>query len=813
MSAGRSCGCRLPFGTKPSIGFALKQGFHNFWNLRSTPPLCRGGAVCRAGHPFCGAVGGWFPAFLLLLLLAALAPFPAAASLEERYDLDEETPWHVTADAIAFDDINEQYVATGDVLIESGSVSLKADYVRLDHQVMKAYAEGNVELAAANGDTLRGSRMEMDLVEQIGFVENGAIFLKENNFHITGKRIEKTGEDTYTADEATVTSCDGDNPDWQIKGKKVNVTMGGYGYVHHASLWTRKLPIFYSPLVVFPAKRKRQTGFLTPEIGSSDRLGLTYIQPFFWAISDNQDATFYAQYMEERGIKLGAEYRYILSEKTKGAVMADGFRDREVDDGVGDHTDKWGYDDDTALRENEGRYWFRMKHDQELPFGFNGKLDLDVVSDQDYLDDFEDSYMGFEQTNKFFTDEFGRGLDEVDDPVRTNRLNISRYWTRFSLNVEARWYDDVIRRQTDAYETTQQRLPYVGFAAVKQQVMDTPFFFDLESSYNYFYSEDGTRGHRTDIHPRLYYPIVVGQYFTFEPSVGYHATNWWVTEFEDIPSENWKDESEFRGIYDLKLDLSSELYSIYDFGGSELSAVKHTVRPQLVYDYIPYQNQTRYAAALLNEVPATNRITASLTNILTAKHRSESVLADDAGSDGSAAEFLYDQIGWLKLEQSYDFNEASENDPRRYRNGIDRQPFSPLSAELLLNPWRYVSINADASWNFYDSGFETRNIGMSLSDKRGDRLFVEHRYENDLGSLYRSSSESIYADVLIKIIERLSVFADYERNIHESQHIRTTVGFLFTEQCWSFDFRVVDEPDDLKVKFLVNLYGLGGIGN
>ncbi len=109
---------------------------------------------------------------------------------------------------------------------------------------------------------------------------------------------------------------------------------------------------------------------MAPQFGYSDRKGTEYIQPFYWAINQSSDATFYVDYMADRGEKLGLEYRYVLDESSKGTLMYDFLNDRKVDDGSLDSSDKWGYEDDDVLRPNSDRYWFRMKHDQALPFVF-----------------------------------------------------------------------------------------------------------------------------------------------------------------------------------------------------------------------------------------------------------------------------------------------------------------------------------------------------------------------------------------------------------------------------------------------------------
>ncbi len=65
------------------------------------------------------------------------------------------------------------------------------------------------------------------------------------------------------------------------------------------------------PYLIFPAKTTRQTGFLFPRFAySRDKNGLDVEIPFYWAVSDSADATFFQRYMEKRGFKEGVEFRY-----------------------------------------------------------------------------------------------------------------------------------------------------------------------------------------------------------------------------------------------------------------------------------------------------------------------------------------------------------------------------------------------------------------------------------------------------------------------------------------------------------------------
>ena len=224
-------------------------------------------------------------------------------------------------------------------------------------------------------------------------------------------------------------------------------------------------------------------------------------------------------------------------------------------------------------------------------------LDMDIVSDQDYLTEFKRGHTGFRETRSYYNNVFGRDLDDYNDQVRLNRFNINRSWSRYNLNAEVRWYDDVIARTQDQPDTTVQRLPFVQFKGSKQAAGKTPFLFDLDSGYTHFYREATTtsngvtQDHRLDVHPRAYLPLNLGHFLSIEPSLGLRETIWSVQAYETTVPESNEGEFQHREMYDIGVDFSSEIYRIFNTGQNRL---KHTLNPRINYDYIPEYDQTAY---------------------------------------------------------------------------------------------------------------------------------------------------------------------------------------------------------------------------
>jgi LPS-assembly protein len=748
-----------------------------------------------------------FTGCMLLACIAGPQPLPAQIfKLESDKVLkgDSQLPWELHADEVTYDQQLDQYVARGSVQIFKGDTLLTADFIQYDHKTQRAFARGNVVLTVGQ-DILSGSNMEIDLENQRGFIENAYLFLKENNFHISAERIEKTGKETYQIDNATLTTCDGPKPSWRISARKAKIKADGAGTAKHAVLRARNVPLLYTPFFYYPARKDRQSGFLMPEFGESQRQGYQYNQPFFWAISESSDATFYAHYMSNRGIKPGAEFRYYLSERSKGTLMLDGLHDDKTDDG-GNSSNDYGFRDagEQVLRTNDNRYWFRMSHHQPVPFGFSAELDLDIVSDQDYLREFQEGHMGYNDTNDYFRKAFHRQLDDYNDPIRTNRLNLNRLWPQFSLNFEPRWHDDT-RRDINTSNTLQQ-LPLLSFDGAKQKIMTSPLYFDLASQYNYFWRDSGSRGQRLDLQPRLYLPFRVQKYLTIEPSAGYRQTLYRLDKnnFEDQPdADRWS----HRELFDTRLDLFSEIEKVYNFDGQLFEKIKHRIRPQITHDVI-YNSRQRDLPRFdtIDRIDETNNITYTLINTLTSKSKKAAAeqlsprLPIQRGAPRqSKADFLYNDLLRLEVTNSYDFEKS-------------RRPFAPIFARLDVFPGKYLWIDADARYSVYDTKFLAHNVQASLWDNRGDELYVDYRYEQKSKETeVDEDTQSIYGKMKVQLIDSLSINADNQYNFETRQRIKTGAGFTYTSQCWSFDFKYTNEPNDWTVNFKIELIGLGEI--
>jgi LPS-assembly protein len=767
----------------------------------------------------------------IIFFLFISPPYTFAQGLKELLeDQSDDLPWSISADSMSYDRKASLYVGKGHVVIERGATRLTAANVMFDPDDMIAQAEGDVFLTTGK-DQLIGQRMKLDLKTETGTLYQGSVFISEGHFYIRGDKIEKTGDESYSAKKATVTTCDGEHPDWKLTARKLNITLEGYGMATHAALWAKSIPLLYSPFFAFPVKIKRQTGLLAPRMGTSMRKGLNYEQPFFWAINDQSDMTVNYNYMEQRGHQFGLEYRYLLSPDAKGIMMFDWLDDAKVDDGFGDNSDRWGFTDDTSVtdhfRPNNERYWLRMKHDQPLFAGYTAKLDLDVVSDQDYLPEFKKTNTGFLSSQEAYQNFFGRDFDDYTDTTRKNTLNISKTWTHYNLNAGTRWTDDVVNRNDENRDdSTVQYLPSIDFNSSKHRLGKTPLNLALNSQYTYLYRQDSigirttTGSHRMDLYPRIYLPFSLGNYLNIEPSFGARETAWLPINDDDPDAK--KNETLNRELWDARLDISNAFYRIFRPKIGTIDRIKHDIKPKITYQYLPRMNQDDYPHFdTVDRIPSKNSITYSLTNTLTYRKQAPLPVKDNTPKNPTVAP-IYHQFARIYLEQSYDLSDGKDpykclqynEDSDINEEYCDDYPFSELYGRLEVTPQQFLSLDADAKWSVYDGQFKTGNLALNIWNQRQDRLKLEYRFaeQTTQPNAKDNTKESFYTNAILRLTNQLSLFGLWERDLYTDTELEYGGGFIYASQCWSIEAAHTVESNDHRYFLTIELYGLGKFG-
>ena len=495
-----------------------------------------------------------------------------AWSQQVEITIEGDPPWRISADRIeAFGD-KDVYLAEGSVKLVRGSETIKADRARFHAGTKSAEISGYVRVVTREFQ-LVCSRMVMNLDRNVGKIYQGTAFFPQNHYYISGDEIERTGPDTFLVIKGRATSCDGPDPSWTLTGRNLTVERDGYATAEDVTFSTKYAPLFFLPWLKVPVKTDRQSGFLMPFLSDSTSLGAIYTQPYFWALDDSHDATFYMTIMSLRGIQPALEYRYD-DWVGKGMYQAEYLHDWDAP--------TIEYDNYKSPTKIKDRYWIRGMSDLDLDQGYSVKLDVDLVSDPEYIEDFKRGYTGYLASQDEYLSEFGRGQNESLDPMRKSVLQGTKTVNNQSLRAALEYTDNL---KSPYNLETIQRLPQVDYSIFGQEITRTPFYFDNEAQYTYFTRQtnretvEKSQGHRLDVHPTIYWPLRFSRFLEIEPSVGVRGTIYYPHGMDKIEGERDRNNRvNSRAIYDAKIQASSTLARVYDLPWKSIPKVKHTIQ-------------------------------------------------------------------------------------------------------------------------------------------------------------------------------------------------------------------------------------------
>jgi len=169
-------------------------------------------------------------------------------------------------------------------------------------------------------DTIYLTSGFFNLKETTYLAENTEIYLHKNIFDKNENEPRLLGASSNlknnitTINKGIFTSCKKtDNcPPWSIKAEKIKHDKFKKKLIYdNAILRVYDFPVLYFPKFFHPDPSvKRQSGFLKPQLNSSDILGSSLYIPYFNAISENEDYTFKPTFFKKNIIMLANEYRF-----------------------------------------------------------------------------------------------------------------------------------------------------------------------------------------------------------------------------------------------------------------------------------------------------------------------------------------------------------------------------------------------------------------------------------------------------------------------------------------------------------------------
>ncbi|MBS0394128.1 MAG: LPS assembly protein LptD [Proteobacteria bacterium] len=423
----------------------------------------------------------------------------------------------------------------GPVVVRQGNRTLTAQDARYDAATQAFDVKGDV--------VFRSPDMKLSGESATWQPDGGGRFLSAQ-FELPSRpargradAIALAADGKLELDHVEYTACPAGRPDWLMRARRIRIDQAAQqGVGRDVELDFKGVPILYFPVISFPVGDARQSGFLFPSIGTSNRNGFELGVPYYWNLAPNYDATLTPGYLSKRGATLGTDFRF-LTEGSRGEFQSD-----------------WVPSDASAHRD---RSWLRFDERSNLSDRLRFDTNLAYASDSNYFSDFG---LGPEGTSVTYLQRIAR-LTYLDD-----------HWRAVALAEQFQTIDQAVAAGDRPYS----RAPQLSVRGLWDDGHGPGLELDADAVD--FVRDTGVEGFRYELAPLASYAWrTPGAYLV--PAVGFRTIRY---SLKNAPAGTDTTPAVSAPIATLDAGLNFERTA-----GSRLQ----TLEPRVVYTYIPYRNQ------------------------------------------------------------------------------------------------------------------------------------------------------------------------------------------------------------------------------
>ncbi len=619
------------------------------------------------------------PAFLLCLSVCTAAPA-------------EEGQLRVTADSITREQTGDILRAVGDVRMDWQGYSLLADKVEYAGTDQTAQASGLVRLLQGD-DELTGDNLKLRLDTRQGEMTNGRLRTREGNLRVKGSLLEKRGDDEYRMERGSFTTCDADPPAWKFTASDLDVVLEGFATGRNVVFSVGEIPVFYTPYILFPVKRERQTGFLFPRLGSSTKKGFFFDLPYYWAISPSAEATIDLDIQSRRGMGLGVDASWLGRQGSHGAFNAYSIYD-------------------TNLGRDRSQIGATVKEAVTGTTDFNADILL--------------------STDRSFFRDFAEASGDYNRQALDSSVSLANRWDSWYLAGEARILNDLDSLEN---QKTLQRLPEITLTGTGQRLAALPLYAGFGGRLTNFYRREGVRGQRLVVQPTLAYYADLPDGLALGGWGGYQQRLY-------NASDGAGDGGKGTGLALAGAAASSSFTRIYEPGGREMVRLRHLLEPAIVYSFVQDKNQGNLPFFDYDDrVIGQSLLNWSLTSVLT-------------GRFAPAGTLEYRDLLMVRLSQGYQISGGRRD---LLNGADAGRPLTDIRLEARAEPLRSLSIETDSRFSPYHAEVTNSTLSATLHDLQGNETGIAYsRISGSLDYLEGKLSLNLVKPVVLQYTGRYS---------------------------------------------------------
>lgn len=659
----------------------------------------------------------------------------------------KKSPVYVSADDIQ-GQTGGAVVAKGHVEIIKADSRLTSDELTYSEPDDELEATGNVRLSR-EGEQMSGPHLKLKLGDSVGVFDQPTYRIAQSPAsglnagkpvagYGNAEKMEFQGPDRYHFSQATYSTCKpGGDQDWFARVSDLSLDFDvNRGEAREATVYFKGVPILYAPWMSFSLNNERKSGFLAPTMGGTTNGGFQYIQPYYWNIAPNMDATIAPRFMTKRGTQLQGEFRY-LGEGYQGQMS-------------GEYLAK-------DMKTHDSRSAFSILHSQSFNNRVSGSLNISHVSDNEYFNDLSTRLANIATTNI----------------LREGRLNYSGDWWNAGLLVQR--YQTLQNSLLPTVIPPYARLPQLSLNAVRP---DLPFGvqFNLMSEYASFSNDDPTKvqGRRTVIYPQLSLPLQTASFYV-TPKIGVHNTHYDL----DSPGGTSSRLSRSAPIFSVDSGLVFERDS--DLFGRNLT---QTLEPRIYYLRVPLRDQSAFPV-FDTAVADFNFAQIFSENYFSGNDR----LADANQITGAVTSRLLNpadgsEVAKVMFGQRWYFSDQSVTLPGvTPRSGHLADYLGAVSLPLAERTY----FDSALQYNPRDKRMERFNTGVRYLPSLGKVLNVGYRYFRDSQTAGNPNAlDQFDVSGQWPLSGGWSAVGRYNYSLRDKRAVETVAGVEYNESCWAF---------------------------
>ncbi|MGH6635267.1 MAG: LPS-assembly protein LptD [Gammaproteobacteria bacterium] len=696
---------------------------------------------------------------------------PAEPALPEKPVIDakqrEAGSIAVNADEA---EVVEEGVSTfsGNVQVSQFDQAMQANRVNYDTKQDVITAGGNVRYW---DNTLfwAGEKASLERPKDLAWGEHGRYRLLNRRGRGAARLIKvETKNDITRLEDVDYTTCPGEIPAWKLAAKDIKLDHDvDRGRAWHIFLHLRNVPVLYLPYLTFPISDKRKTGLLPPTFGNSSNSGADFRIPYYWNIAPDQDATFTPRILSDRGVLLGAQYRYLTH-------SGDGQFDLEFLPGDNERAG----DDRAAVGVTLNQ-----------PFGSGrgtATVDYNWVSDKEYVED------------------FGTSLSLTSERYLLQRGAASYAggtWSVFGQVLNYQSIDASLPSASEPYKI----LPQVvfGYSPLGGNRRLNAY---LVTDTTYFEREDSVTGARLDLAPVLSFPMRSAGTFLV-PSLRVRHTQY----FLEDPRQQFNDRVE-RTLPLFSIDSGLVLERDFRFGRAGLL---HTLEPRLFYLYVPESGQ--------EDIPVfdTGEYDISYFSLF----RDNRFIGLDRIGDanqfslGLTSRLVGRNSGWeyfrASIGQQYFLTDREVQLPGQPIEDNTVSPFIAEFAARLPSGWSAIY---DLQWDPAGDAIEKSAARIRYQSEEGKIVYAAYRFRRDQFDRTEFDLEQTDVSARWPITPNWSILGRWNFSLANSETLEAVGGVEYNDCCWGVRavfrrfLRNTEGEFDNAFFVQIELKGLAGLG-